>query len=139
MQLKYRNPGIWEIAEYRNDANRYHAGGMTGYWRSPEGDLYSSGDHVYKYQDGKWKELYSTGIFTHRIFGSSSRDMWAIGVQNYCARGVEGDWKANEFFRMPDSHKSATWINGWTDGARVFIVGNPDYDSMDFGIVAHGK
>ncbi|MFA6234369.1 MAG: hypothetical protein WC824_09355 [Bacteroidota bacterium] len=138
VQLKFKNKTEWEIADYRTGARMSWSGGMEGFCTSKEGTLYSGGDYVYRYVHGEWNKLHWTVHLMHRIFGSSDRDIWAVGVLNNVVRCVDGKWISNEFFRIPDAHKTTTWIGGWTDGNTVFIVGNPD-DGMDFGVVAHGK
>lgn len=139
VQLRLKGITEWEIADYRTGGNKTWSGGMTGYWTNPEGNLFSGGDHVYKYEQGEWQPLYWTVVETYQVFGSSNRDIWAVGQMTNVARCVDGKWISNEFFRIPDAHKTTTWMSGWTDGDRVFIVGNPDEDSMDYGVVAHGK
>lgn len=138
LQLRFRNQSTWEILEYNTGALMSWGGGMEGYWTSKEGTLYSGGDHVYRYEYGSWTKLYWTELLTHQVFGSSDRDIWGVGVLNNVVRCVDGKWIANEFFRLPDAYKTTAWLSGWTDGERVFIVGNPD-DEMDFGVVAHGR
>ncbi len=139
VSLTLKNETGWMIINYSAGAMMSWAGGMTGLWISPEGDVYSGGDHVYKYEQGEWRPLYWTVMEMNQVFGSSNRDIWAVGQMTNVARCVDGEWISNEFFRIPDAHKTTSWLDGWTDGDRVFIIGNPDEDTMDYGVVAHGR
>lgn len=139
VNLTFYGENQWEIMEFQAGSINSWAGGMDGYWRSPQGTLYSGGDHIYRWENGAWLPIYRALSWTNEVFGSSDRDIWGVGQMSNVVRGVEGKWKSNVFFRLPDLNKTVSWHSGWTDGNRVFITGNPDYDSMDFGIVAHGK
>jgi len=139
VQLKLQNGNEWHITDIKSGSDLGTGGGMSSFWRSPEGKLYSGGDQIYRRDQGVWTPIHRTLISANHVFGASDRDIWAVGTFNNVARCVDGVWRANVFFRIPDVSKSTTWITGWSDGNRVFIVGNPDDDAVDYGVVAHGK
>jgi hypothetical protein len=109
----------------------------TKLWASSDGTIYTGGYGIYKFAGGSWVQVASTYNKVISGFGTSDRNIWGIGVLNDVIQLVNGN-PHSITIRLPDAHKSIDWINGWTNGDEVFLVGRP-WDNTSIGVIAHGR
>lgn len=95
-----------------------------------EGQLYSAGGGIYRFELGSWKHIFS-GPNVWEVAGPSKSNMFATGYQGTVYHYNGSDWHQFTQFVSPGVGYSGIWF----DRGEVFIVGNDGQKS----IVLHGK
>lgn len=100
-------------------------------WKSPEGQLYLTGDGLYLRTGSTWATILDPSHEVLCVFGTNSNNIFAGGGNGklYHFNGV--DWF--QFKGLENS--SLLLLNIWTDGKEVFVVGHDGFKSY----IAHGK
>ncbi len=107
----------------------------TRLWTSPEGNLYSSGDGVFKWNGISWDQIFASSTSLRGLKGSSDQNIFAVGDYGNAYHYNGSDWY--QFQQL--KNENIVYTNIWTDGNEAFIVGyNTDSYPMKT-IVWHGK
>jgi hypothetical protein len=113
--------GLWKIDAHRSERllGGDRAGQVSALWTSPDGSVFAVGEGARKFDGDRWVDLNKQAITAqppYAVHGSGSNDVWAVG---------------DEMILHYDGHAWAWLSSGfqqrlygvWTDGRRVFAVG----------------
>ena len=107
----------------------------TRLWTSPEGNLYSGSDGLFKWNGSSWDNIYYSSIALPCLFGTSEQNIFVVGNYGIVLHYNGSDWY--QFQQLKDENIVYTGV--WTDGKEAFICGyNTDSYPMKT-IVWHGK
>ncbi len=105
------------------------------FWVSPEGNLYSTGDGVFKWNGSSWDNVYFSSIALPGIYGTSEQNIFVVG--NY---GIALHFNGSDWYQFPQlKNENIKYTGVWTDGKVAFICGFTTNDFPMKTIVWHGK
>ena len=110
--------------------------GYSDLWGPSPSSLYSVSQGVFKKRGDSWERVLNTGSPFYGVFGSSSSNIFAVGMRSQVYHFNGTDW-----FRFPQFKGEDRFFSSlWTDGEQVFVVGNvigAGYATIT--LILHGK
>jgi hypothetical protein len=103
----------------------------SNFWVSPEGNLYSVGNGMYKWDGQRWNQLQGNTPGVGCLQGTGESNLFAAGSKGGVYHYNGADWYQYKQF----VDYNVGYADIWTDGKEVFIVGTDGYKTM----VLHGK
>ena len=104
-------------------------------WVSPEGNLYSAGDGIFKRNGSSWDNVYFSSIALPRIFGTSEQNIFVVG--NY---GIALHYNGSDWYQFQQlKNENVVYTGVWTDGKEAFICGFTTDSYPMKTIVWHGE
>jgi hypothetical protein len=106
---------------------------------SPSGNLYVSGQSVYRRQSGGWNQILDgfNTLYSIGIYGTDDNNSFVVGRSNVEPYpGAIYHYNGNDWFNFQNLNiPGFVYAEVWTDGREVFVVGVTGQKS----IVLHGK
>ena len=107
----------------------------TSLWTSPEGNLFSFRDGVFKWNGNGWDILFSEPYALTSLAGTSEHSIFAVG--NY---GMAYHYNGSDWYQFPKlKNENIKYTGVWTDGNEAFICGFTTDSYPMKTIVWHGK
>jgi hypothetical protein len=103
-----------------------HNVSLWGYslvWRTPWNALYTAGGDIFIYRGLKWEREYSSSKYLTRMFGTNSKNIFAVGSTGAVVHYDGSNWYS--FTKFPPTNLAFTdefVCDGWTDGNEIFLI-----------------
>ncbi len=124
----------WQIIDSLVSGSGTFAWG-TKLWESPEGNLFSFRDGVFKWNGNSWDDVFLEPYALESLDGTSEQNVFAVG--NY---GIAYHYNGSDWYQFQQlKNENIVYTGVWTDGNEAFICGFTTNGYPQKTIVWHGK